>query len=57
MRRGEPADDGLPPIEPNADMVQAALAMRGLHVALTRQGFTDEQAFQMILVVMGQQVR
>lgn len=43
---------GLPPIEPDAVMVQAALAMRGLHVALTRQGFTDDQAFQMVFMLL-----
>ncbi|MGH3933496.1 MAG: hypothetical protein ACRDS1_00690 [Pseudonocardiaceae bacterium] len=38
------------PMEPSADMRQAANHLRQLYVALTREGFSEQQA----LVIIGQ---
>ncbi|MGH8572532.1 MAG: hypothetical protein ACREX8_08150, partial [Gammaproteobacteria bacterium] len=46
-----PAGDPMSiPMEPSADMRQAANHLRQLYVALTREGFSEQQA----LVIIGQ---
>lgn len=41
-----------PPIEPSADLRQAAKGLREMYVALIEEGFTETQA----LVIIGQMV-
>lgn len=39
---------GLPPCEPSADLRVFASSMRQMFVALTNEGFTEQQALTMI---------
>lgn len=49
---GTPAPPGKPAEqEPPADLRQAALAMRGMHNAFLWAGFTDDQAYGLVIAV------
>lgn len=42
------------PIEPNADMREAAHAIRQVFIAYTQAGFSEVQAMQLVLEVLRQ---
>lgn len=44
--------DFLPPIEPNSDMRQAAIHLRGTFKALLDAGFTSDEAMMILLKMM-----
>lgn len=43
------------PIEPSADMRQAAAHLRGMYVALTLEGFTSTEALTIIGAILASQ--
>lgn len=43
---------GLPPVEPSADMRQAALELRGMFLAYVGSGFTEKQALSLLGVML-----
>lgn len=47
---------GSYPQEPNADMREAALGMRGLYVALVEAGFSEGEAMHMVTEILRQMV-
>lgn len=49
--------NGLPPVEPSADMRQGALATRGLYLAYVEAGFSEQEALCLIGIAIFASIR
>ena len=48
----EGIDNSLPPIEPNADMRQGAIALRAMYLSYMEVGFTSQETLYLLGVMM-----